>query len=972
MTATASSPPLRAAETSLAQAESLVARMLQLPPALDSAAADWHEHLAAAWFRQIDALIELGRPADVVVVADALCAHFQADAAQGVEPAFAASPIPTWIARALYDKAIALSAMDRHDAALQTLQGLQQRFEGAQAPGLREWLARAGLEEARLRAHVGATFARVDMVRHCDGLIQRFGHDERLATRVIVARIRACQAGLLAQLNYDEQALSHYTDLHEDLRDAVEPELQEQAADALHAKARLLEALGRHQPSRDALRVLIERHAAARHPGLRQTLALARMDQIHGLQRDSLQDTADDEADARVFAACDALLVGHADSTDTIELRCVNHALRLQAQLLRERDAGPAQLARAEQLTQQQWTRYAGHTDERIQREVLLAMLDRLDTLDEPARELADCRLLLERFADAPSPLLQPHLARAHRRQAAALHALGRHDEALVALAALSERHAASTDPAVRLQLILGGSERARILRAAGDRTAALAALDALPEPIGAPELPTRLALARAMALRASLWLDQAPAAQPPRNDEDDESGPLAEPAATDAQLRYADAVDALVQRFADDPSVDARVVAANAQYDLAVHWRERGQYQRAVDAYAAYQRAFAADTAAAIESITAGAYLNHAYALMMLLQRDAEALVVYDALIARFAHAASARMRDLLARAAASRLTCLNRLQRKGVAVNYGDQYEDLSLQQRDAISATIERGRVLSVAGQHRDAIACYDQVLDAHLASLHPELRRQCLDAMVRKGYSLGCLAQREAALAVNDEIIARYGDELSTSTEKDVALAMSNRAVQLDKLGRHEEEVQTYDRIIQRWRDSDVAYLRQRVASARYCKAITIADADPDGALALYQRVIDTCLHAPEVAIRLQAAKSAVNRSARLRSAGRYDEAVACGEALLQACGNETDQDIAAQLVKARIGLARAYAKTGQVARQSETLRDLLNLPEAALDENQRSELRTQYRQLQPTAGALGKAAYTLGRWLRKKP
>ena len=58
--------------------------------------------------------------------------------------------------------------------------------------------------------------------------------------------------------------------------------------------------------------------------------------------------------------------------------------------------------------------------------------------------------------------------------------------------------------------------------------------------------------------------------------------------------------------------------------------------------------------------------------------------LVAYDALIARFANATSADMRDTLAKAAASRLTCLNRLQRQGVAVDYGAQYEDLSLAER------------------------------------------------------------------------------------------------------------------------------------------------------------------------------------------------------------------------------------------------------------------------------------------------
>jgi hypothetical protein len=43
-----------------------------------------------------------------------------------------------------------------------------------------------------------------------------------------------------------------------------------------------------------------------------------------------------------------------------------------------------------------------------------------------------------------------------------------------------------------------------------------------------------------------------------------------------------------------------------------------------------------------------------------------------------------------------------------------------------------------------------------------------------------------------------------------------------------------------------------------------------------------------------------------------------------------------------------------------------------LPEAALDDSQRIELRAQYRQLEPISSALGKAAYALARWLRKKP
>ena len=973
--------PAAAAETALDEAQRVVARLLPLTTPVSEASLDLQEHLASAWFRQIEALQDLDRQADVARVADALCAHFEPAARDPFAPVFAAPPVWPWIARAACEKVVALGTLGDTEAAIDLAQSVQRRFDGAQAPALREWVARTGLEEAKLRATAGATFARVDMVRHCEALIRDFGRDDWPATRVVVARARAWQAQLLGQLDYHDQALDSYTALHDDLRHATEPALQEQAADALHDKARLLESIGRRDEARATLQALVDAYAHATFPGVRQTLALAQADRMLGLQLDRLKGTEqagadsdtdpDTDADARVVAACELLLASHEDSADTLVLRCVAQALRIQAEVLRERDAGPSDRAEADELTERQWTRHADHPDEHIRREVILAMLDRLTGLDHPVQELEGYRTLLARLGDASGELLQPHLARARLLEAWALRALDRNDEALAVLARLDERHAPSADPAVWVHVVQGRLQQARLLRVANDHAAALAVLDAPQAPIDMQARPAlRKAVADAMDLRADLWKDRSPPPHPQQGGKDASGAPI-DVEVTEAEMRRAEAVDALRSRFATDAAIEIRAIAAQAQYDLAVHWRERLHFERATDAYTVYLDTFAADTAPAIERITASAYLNQAYLLMMLLGRDADALPVYDALIARFANATSADLRDTLAKAAASRLTCLNRLQRQGVAVNYGDQYEDLLLAQRDAISATIERGRVLSVEGKHREAIDCYDEVLNAHVESLHPELRRQCLDAMVRKGYALSRLAQREAALAVNDEIIARYGDDLSTTAEKDVALAMSNRAVQLDKLGRHEEELQTYDRIIERWRGSGVAYLKERVASARYCKALTIADTDLDGALALYQQVIDSCLSAPEVALRLQAAKSTVNRSVRLRNTGRYEEAVACAETLLQACDEEADKDIATQVVKVRIGLARACGKTGQTARQIEMLEALLALPPAALDATLRAELTVEYRQAKPTATAIGKAAHALGSWFGKR-
>ncbi|KPV00099.1 hypothetical protein APR50_09620 [Variovorax paradoxus] len=953
---------LATAASALAEAEALVARLLPLSTPADSASPDLQEHLASAWLRQIEALDALGRTAEVVAAADALCAHFEPGARDVLAPVFAPVAAWPWIARAQCEKARALAATGHAEAALDLLREVQRRFEQAQSPALREWIVAAGLEEARLRAAGGATFARVDMVRHCEDLARRFGGDDWLATRVLVARVRAVQARMLAELDYHDEALKKYAALHEDLQAATEPALKARAADAQHAHVRLLEMLGRDEEARALLHTLIAAHADAAEPERRQTLALARTDLALALQRDLLRGAQDEDLEERLLAACDAVLDPHADSDDATVLRCVNRILRVKAQLLRDRDAEPDDEDRADELAEWQWSRYAGHPDAQVHQELLLAMLDQLVPLDDPPRELAGYRRLLDRFGDDRSALLQPQLARTRLLEAWALRALDRGDEALSALSELDALHAESADAYTRLQCVHGRIERARILWARGDVEAALRALEGWTEARGAEDTALRRAIARAMDLRCDILQAQAPAAHP-RPDGKDEEGRAIEVAVTEVEERYAAAVDALVARFAKDPVEALRTIAVKAQYALAAHWRGRLQFQRAVDAYAALLQAFAADTGSEVEGVVASAYLNQAYALMMLLDREADALPVYDALLARFPNATSASMRDTLAKAAASRLTCLNRLQRQGAAVSYGDQYEDLTLAQRDAIDATIERGRVLAVEGKHREAIACYDEVLQAHVESLHPELRRHCLDAMVRKGYSLGCLSQREAALAVNDEVIARYGNELSTSAEKDVALAMSNRAVQLDKLGRRAEELQTYDAIIVRWARSDVAYLRERVANARFCKAITIADTDLDAALALYGHVIDTCLQAPEVALRTYAAKSSVNRGVRLRKAGRYEEAVACCEALVEACGEEADKGIAAQVVKARIGLARSYGHVGQVERQVETLELLMALPAGKIDEGLRAELRAEYQQLRPSP--LVKAARALG-------
>ncbi|RYX90287.1 MAG: hypothetical protein EOO28_29855 [Comamonadaceae bacterium] len=1041
-------------ERALADADAVIARLQPLVRIPTSAAShdaeaaqhELREHLASAWFRKIDALRAAARNADGLVAAQALLAYFEpaatpvsavdpADlttnfsggAAVDAEPWPPSSPLTAdpqvwpWLARAACHQATFLNAMNRSDEALEILVAVQRRFAQTDALPVREWLAVAGLQDARLRAELGATFARVDMVRRCQDLVDKFGGDDWPATRAVAGKLRLLRASLLSQLDYVADALESYDSLHADWRASGDPRLQAIAADALLAKARLLAASGRSDDAMAANATLVSDFPVDVDGGVRRAVAQSQADTVQWLvahvdEDEDDEDDADEEGDAgevsddgrtagdtppadvhatrrtsaqdRVIAACDALIAAHRSSTDTPVLVNLNMALRQKARALRaratERDdstSADADLAEAQALTDGQWASYAGHSDAGVLEQAVRAQLDQLASLDAPQAELAGYIQVLARLGDTTEPALQQPLTRALQLKAWAEQALGQTGDALATLAGLHTRFTQSDDPGVQWAVLVGGLQHARLLLREERQGEALQVLSSLEHVDCGEHQGLRLLVAQAMDMTCDVWAAQAspPRARQGAEEEDSEDAedsghgdtPPQRAPLTPAESNHAAAVQALLARFASDADAGVRRVAADACYALAVAQRERLQLDAALASYGLYLQHFETDTAPAILERTASAWLNKAYILMELLDRPADALPVYDAILARFAAATSASMRDTLARASASRLTCLNQLQRAGVAVNYGDQYEDVPLEKRDAIQATISRGIHLADAGKHREAIACYDEVLQAHLESLHPELRRQCLDAMVRKVFSLGRLAQRQEALALSNELIARYGADLSTSTEKDVALAMSYKAVQLDRLDRHDEEMSVYREIIDRWRQSTVPALRVRVANARYALAMTLSDTDLEATLALYKQVMDTCLESPDVALRTEGAKSAVNRAFRLRGAGRHAEAVECAQALLAACGEATDPALATQLTKARIGLVKSYAALGQTADQIATLQTLTALPDSAITPEQRESANAELLVLRPPEAPIVLAARRIGAWFGQR-
>jgi len=947
-------------EEALARAQAVLDRLVPLTRAGLPVQPELLDHLGAAWEERVHALAGADRAGEAVAAADDWLRHL----GDG-EDAPGALPLERWpqVARALVAKGRALAGTGDIEAALAVLAQVQQRFEHAEALPVRQWLARAGLAEVNLRARHGATFAKVDMVRHAHRLATRFAADEWPATRALVAQLRRRRARLLAELDDPEEALSGWEALWRDSGASPDDEVREAAADGRLEQMRLLASLGRWSEALAAQRSLAGRLADTAHPGSLETLALAHLDVVLWWYGEDPEPPEGSTAQEQMRLACEAMEARFPlarTPRPALVDRCLSQCAGLHAGLLREQarrmreadgDAAGADALdeQARALAERLWADYADHPDALTRRNALRAHRDEVERrAGAPADRLAAWQAVLQRVGDDPAAPLQSPLLAVWTDIAFLQHEMQRLPEALATLEAAQRRFDNDPQPAVQRTLRDLACTRAHWLGDAGRFDEALALLDAPADEAPAEEEPDRWLQLLRLDTRAHLWAIQAPPVPDAPAEGEDPPAEVSE--LTPAEDHCARAVAAMAERFGADRSPRIRQRLAYRLYNLAVHQRERLHFEAARASNQRRIDLFLDDEDPEIVFRTASAGLNLGYLLMMLMGREEEALPVYDRMLERFGARTEPRLREVMAKLSASRLTCLNRLQRRGAEVSYGDAVEDLPLERRDALWARIDAARAHHGTKQYRQAVDIYDGILREHVASAHPELRRLCLDAMVNKGFCLGRLGQGEQALAVYGEVVERYGHESNTSAEKDVALALANSAVELDRLGRHDEEVAVYDRIVERWRDTTVDDLRMRVARALHAKGLTLADSDAAAAEAAYRETLARYLHAPEVAVRLPAAKAAVDLGVLLRRTGRAAEAASTCQGTLAQLAHETHPDFAEQLEKLRVQVARGHREAGQRDAAIAAYQALLDLPPKTLSETLLVALRREYAAL----------------------
>jgi tetratricopeptide (TPR) repeat protein len=259
-----------------AEALFLLDRILGMQSALPA------ESIARALFNKGIALGALGRGADELATYDDLFARFVNEPA----PALRAQ-----VAKALNNKGITLGTLGRYAEALTAHDALLARYIDDPTPALHDQVAKALFNRG---VTLGALGRDADELAAYDGLIARFADDPAPGPREQVAKALVNKGNRLGALGRDGEALAAYDDVITRFADDPAPALRELVANALLNKGVRLGKLGRGADELAAYDDLLARFANDPAPALREQVARALL--YKGITLGQLGRTADARA----------------------------------------------------------------------------------------------------------------------------------------------------------------------------------------------------------------------------------------------------------------------------------------------------------------------------------------------------------------------------------------------------------------------------------------------------------------------------------------------------------------------------------------------------------------------------------------------------------------------------------------------------------------------------------------------------
>ena len=217
----------------------------------------------------LDIGAKLGKSGEVersIEYNDELIRHFEPTSIHEVQVA---------VAKAYFNKAVAMQSAGKHQAALATLNELVTRFERSEVPGIQECVATALLNGGFLHGRLGEPDAAVACY---DEVTRRFGDSPLPQVRLCVAMALRNKGSTLAGPESPEamhSAIAIWDDVIERFDGDGEPDIQVQVAAALTKKAGVRMKMGDNEAAVAVCDKVVRRYRTSDQPELQREVAMA-------------------------------------------------------------------------------------------------------------------------------------------------------------------------------------------------------------------------------------------------------------------------------------------------------------------------------------------------------------------------------------------------------------------------------------------------------------------------------------------------------------------------------------------------------------------------------------------------------------------------------------------------------------------------------------------------------------------------
>jgi tetratricopeptide (TPR) repeat protein len=218
----------------------------------------------------------------------------------------------------------------------------------------------------------------------------------------------------------------------------------------------------------------------------------------------------------------------------------------------------------------------------------------------------------------------------------------------------------------------------------------------------------------------------------------------------------------------------------------------------------------------------------NKAIVLGKMNIRLEEAIIVCNDVIRRFNESNNNKILLCLIKALVTKAVILGKIEQKveksieiydEVINRFGD-LEDIDILEQVLLALQNKSSVLRNLDGKSEEAIIVYDEIVRRFGDSRDNRILEKVASALYNKGEILSKIPEKsEEAIIVYDEIVRRFGDSKDSSILEPVAKSLLNKGILLgEKDGKAENAIEVYTELVRRFKDSTDNSILGKVAKA----------------------------------------------------------------------------------------------------------------------------------------------------------